>query len=458
MKDYKVTIGLEIHVALKTDKKLFSQTLNGFDCDEFSLFDIGMPGVMPMTEKEPVEMAVAFGLAVGADIQKYSEFERKHYFYPDLPLGYQITQQHQPILIGGSVDLGEGKTVLIEHAHLECDAAKSVHDGRREYTEIDISRAASPLLEIVSLPCIHSPLDAKLYAKKVYELVTFLDICDGKMEEGSFRVDASISLSKTETLGKRVEIKNISSFSFLERALDFEISRQAEILDAHGEVRLETRLFDEVSMETLSMRDKESVADYRYMPDPDIQPLVIDEAFISLTRKQYKVDYFQRIEKLKGLFADTVKDFDFAGFLKEQGVLCESILSTGAPPSEYFSKILLYWYPEVSKKLKNQREVTLEDLKVLESAKLEAKEAKAVLERWLSSKLKISECLPIFMPTSDLIDLISGEALKWPDQMEKARKGDIKVAQFLVGKMMAAVQGRAVATEVKRVLEDLIKG
>jgi len=169
-KDYFVTIGLEIHVALHTKEKLFSSTLNGFSGEQFELLDAGVPGVMPVLSQEPVEMAIAFGLAVAADIKEYSVFERKHYFYPDLPLGYQITQQHQPILVGGTVQIknedGQDKDVIIEHAHLECDAAKSIHDIYTQYSAIDLSRCASPLLEIVSTPCMHSPQEAKEYAKK----------------------------------------------------------------------------------------------------------------------------------------------------------------------------------------------------------------------------------------------------------------------------------------------------
>jgi len=223
--EFYVTIGLGIHVALQTKQKLFSATENAFEVKDFSLLDIGMPGVLPVLSREPVEMASAFALAVGASLERYSEFERKHYFYPDLPLGYQITQQHKPILIGGLVPIkldGEEKLIEIEHAHLECDAAKSIHDLYHEYTAIDISRCASPLLEIVSTPCMHSPEEAKEYAKAVHSLVTFLGICDGKMEEGSFRVDASISLCKeVGKLGTRVEIKNISSFGFLQTALEY---------------------------------------------------------------------------------------------------------------------------------------------------------------------------------------------------------------------------------------------
>ena len=228
--DYYVTIGLEVHVALKTSTKLFSRSENTFNTNLFSLFDCGTPGVLPVLADKPVEMAVAFAIACSALPQKYSEFERKHYFYPDLPLGYQITQQNKPIMIGGLIPIeinGEIKNIQIEHAHLECDAAKSIHSIYEDYTAIDIARAASPLLEIVSTPCMHSPEEAKEYAKTIHSLAMYLEITDGKMEEGSFRVDASISLNKEiGKLGTRVEIKNISSFNFLECALEYEIKRQ----------------------------------------------------------------------------------------------------------------------------------------------------------------------------------------------------------------------------------------
>lgn len=219
--------------------------------------------MLPVLSEKPVEMALKFAVAVNAEIPPVSYFERKHYFYPDLALGYQITQQHRPIMIGGIVPIeldGRKINVQIEHAHLECDAAKSLHDRFAEYTAIDLSRGSSPLLEIVSTPCLHSPREAKLYAQTVCEMVKYLGICDGKLEEGSFRVDASISLSKTDVLGTRVEIKNISSFGFLQAALEYEIERQTEVLEAGQLIDMETRLFDESTTTTHSMRKERNGA------------------------------------------------------------------------------------------------------------------------------------------------------------------------------------------------------
>ena len=288
MSEYKVTIGLEVHVALKTDSKLFSRSACDFDAQEFSYFDAGIPGMLPVLSAKPVEMALKFAVAVNAEIPPVSYFERKHYFYPDLALGYQITQQHRPIMIGGIVPIeldGRKINVQIEHAHLECDAAKSLHDRFTDYTAIDLSRGSSPLLEIVSTPCLHSPREAKLYAQTICEMVKYLGICDGKLEEGSFRVDASISLSKTDVLGTRVEIKNISSFGFLQAALEYEIERQTEVLDSGQLIDMETRLFDESTTTTHSMRKKETVHEYRYMPDPDIPAIVLDQDMLKAIRE-----------------------------------------------------------------------------------------------------------------------------------------------------------------------------
>jgi aspartyl-tRNA(Asn)/glutamyl-tRNA(Gln) amidotransferase subunit B len=360
---YYVTIGLEIHVALQTQSKLFSRSANSFDSSMFALLDAGVPGILPILSDMPVKMAVAFALSTKATVAKYSEFERKHYFYPDLPLGYQITQQNKPIMIGGVVPIktqyGE-RLIQIEHAHLECDAAKSLHDIYNEYTAIDLSRCASPLLEIVSTPCMHSPEEAKEYAKTVHALALFLGICDGKMEEGSFRVDASISLHTEEgKLGTRVENKNISSFSFLETALNYEIERQSEILDNGGQVVMETRLFDEVSMTTKSMRTKETVDEYRFMPDPDIPPLVIDENFIEQVKKEFLVDYFELRESLK-IVLNTYQ-------LDSEDVFLATILSSPYKEkwydialgkhahSEKLLRLLGYWLPEVIAKITSDK-------------------------------------------------------------------------------------------------------
>lgn len=461
--DFYVTIGLEIHVALQTKKKLFSSTENTFEVQDFSLFDIGMPGILPVLSREPVEMASAFALAVGASLERYSEFERKHYFYPDLPLGYQITQQHKPILIGGLVPIkldGQDILIEIEHAHLECDASKSIHDKYHEYTAIDISRCASPLLEIVSTPCMHSPEEAKEYAKVVHALVTFLEICDGKMEEGSFRVDASISLCKeVGKLGTRVEIKNISSFGFLQTAMEYEIARQTEIIESGGKIIMETRLFDETTSSTKSMREKETVDEYRYMQDPDILPLYLEDELIEHVKKTYFINYFKVKEELQLLFKEKsidIEDSLLIQLLKTQKEICKELLQKNEV-TEKLLRLLAFWLPEVLAKVNPLRKYTLSDLLILEKSPLQAKETKETLSQWLVSDKILEDCMPKFMDNAEVEDTIKTIVTKYPEQIEKYKSGEMKILQFLVGKVMSELKGKVPAGLVKETVEKLIK-
>lgn len=461
--DFYVTIGLEIHVALQTKQKLFSATENSFEVEQFSLLDIGMPGVLPVLSREPVEMASAFALSVGASLERYSEFERKHYFYPDLPLGYQITQQHKPILIGGLVPIkleGQEKLIEIEHAHLECDAAKSIHDKYHEYTAIDISRCASPLLEIVSTPCMHSPEEAKEYAKAVHGLVTFLGICDGKMEEGSFRVDASISLCKEiGKLGTRVEIKNISSFGFLQTAMEYEIQRQTELILSGEKVVMETRLFDETSSSTKSMREKETVDEYRYMPDPDILPLYLEDELIDSVKATYFTEYFKVKEKLFLLFLSKgieIEEGVLVQLLKTHKDICVTLIQQDSV-SEKLLRLLAFWLPEVLGKVQSIKPYTLSDLLVLEKSALQAKEVKETLTQFLTSDKTLEQCMPKFMDSSEVESSIKAIVDKYPEQIEKFKSGETKILQFLVGKVMAEMKGKVPAALVKETVEKIIQ-
>lgn len=458
--EYFITIGLEIHVALQTKEKLFSTTHNEFDVSELALLDAGTPGILPVLSKEPVEMAIAFGLAVDADIQKESYFERKHYFYPDLPLGYQITQQHHPILIGGKVKIGEDRYIKIEHAHLECDAAKSIHDLYAQYSAIDLSRCASALLEIVSDPCIYSPEEAKEYAKQIHSLVTFMGICDGKLEEGSFRVDASISLSKTEKLGTRVEIKNISSFAFLQAALEYEIERQSELLDKGLTVDMETRLFHEKEMATYSMRKKETVDEYRYMPDPDIAPLIFDDKLIQETQSQFITTYFSLKEQLVSLmksFNIIMKEEEIAALLssplKKQWLL---LLKDKELQQEKVIRMLAFWLPDVYVKFNSERELGKEELLILGKSSLEAKECKETITKWLKSTHSIKDCMPLFISADEIKETALKVLSSYEEQKLKYKQGEIKMAQFLMGKVMSELKGKAPASDIKKMVEELL--
>ncbi len=461
--EFYVTIGLEIHVALQTKQKLFSLTENNFEVHEFSLFDVGTPGILPVLSREPVEMASAFAMAVDADLRKYSIFERKHYFYPDLPLGYQITQQNQPILVGGTVPIcidGKEKTIQIEHAHLECDAAKSIHDLFNEYTAIDISRCASPLLEIVSTPCMHSPEEAKEYAKTVHSLVVFLGICDGKMEEGSFRVDASISLSKDkDKLGTRVEIKNISSFGFLETALNYEIERQTEVISSGAKILMETRLFDEKTNTTKSMREKETVDEYRYMPDPDIPPLILSDELIAKVQKEYPIQFFNIKKSIQQLFEKFKLDIDdglFSQLIFSQKNIWLAALKEPELITEKFLRILSFWLPEVLSKTTSKRQLKITDILELEKTSLQAKEIKETLLKWFDSDKSMQDCIPQFIDTTEIETIVTNTILKYPEQIEKFKQGETKILQFLIGKSMAELKGKAPATTVKEIVEKVL--
>ncbi len=289
---WETVIGLEIHSQLATKTKIFSAASTAFGAEpntQACLVDLGFPGVLPVLNGAVVKKAILFGTAVDAQINKRSVFARKNYFYPDLPKGYQISQFELPIVGPGHVDIvlenGDSKRIGVTRAHLEEDAGKSLHEDFQGMTGIDLNRAGTPLLEIVSEPDMRSAKEAVAYAKKIHQIVVYLGICDGNMQEGSFRVDANVSIRPKgeEKLGTRAELKNINSFRFLEKAINYEVERQIDILETGGTVVQETRLYDAARDETRSMRSKEEANDYRYFPDPDLLPLVFDDAFIEET-------------------------------------------------------------------------------------------------------------------------------------------------------------------------------
>jgi aspartyl-tRNA(Asn)/glutamyl-tRNA(Gln) amidotransferase subunit B len=293
MTDWEVVIGLEIHAQLATESKIFSGSATAYGAppnSQASLVDLAYPGVLPVLNAEAVRMAVKFGLSIGAAVARRSVFARKNYFYPDLPKGYQISQYELPVVKRGKLavmlDDGTVKTIGITRAHLEEDAGKSLHEGLGSASGIDLNRAGTPLLEIVSEPDMRSAKEAVAYMKKIHTLVRYLEICDGNMQEGSFRCDANVSVRPRgrEKFGTRAEIKNLNSFRFVEKAVHYEVARQIELLESGGTVVQETRLYDSDKDETRSMRSKEEANDYRYFPDPDLLPVQIDESFIDAVR------------------------------------------------------------------------------------------------------------------------------------------------------------------------------
>ncbi|HKU69623.1 MAG TPA: Asp-tRNA(Asn)/Glu-tRNA(Gln) amidotransferase subunit GatB [Burkholderiales bacterium] len=286
---WEVVIGLETHAQLSTASKIFSGASTAFGAEpntQACAVDIALPGVLPVANREAVAKAVRFGLAVSATINRRSIFARKNYFYPDLPKGYQISQYETPIVQGGSLSIfvdGIEKTVRLTRAHLEEDAGKSLHEGHRDFTGIDLNRAGTPLLEIVSEPDMRSAQEAVEYAKTLHALVRWIDICDGNMQEGSFRCDANVSVrpAGSDKLGTRREIKNLNSFRFLQQAIEYETQWQIETLESGGKIEQATVLFDANSGETRMMRTKEDAHDYRYFPDPDLLPLEVTEKWVN---------------------------------------------------------------------------------------------------------------------------------------------------------------------------------
>ena len=318
---WETVIGLEIHVQLDTRSKIFSGASTTYGSEQntnTSLVDLGYPGVLPVLNKDAVMMAIKFGLAIDADISRRSIFARKNYFYPDLPKGYQISQYELPIVQSGSLEIqlndGSKKVVGITRAHLEEDAGKSIHDKFSNETAIDLNRAGTPLLEIVSEPDIRSAEEATAYMQKVHQLVRYLKISDGNMQEGSFRCDANVSVRPTgqKEFGTRAEIKNINSFRFVENAINYEVERQIDRLENGDEIVQETRLYDPDRDETRPMRSKEEANDYRYFPDPDLLPLEIDEETIEKIRESLpelfdaKVKRYIEVLKIKESDAEEI--------------------------------------------------------------------------------------------------------------------------------------------------------
>lgn len=312
---WETVIGLEVHVQLATRSKIFSGASTSFGAEpntQACAVDLGLPGALPVLNEQAVSMAVQFGLAVHADIAEVSVFDRKNYFYPDLPKGYQTSQMYHPIVGPGEVEItledGSTKRIRIHHAHLEEDAGKSLHEDFHGMTGIDLNRAGTPLLEIVSEPDMRSSKEAAAYLKAIHSIVTYLGISDGNMAEGSMRCDVNVSVRRKDqqALGTRAEIKNVNSFRFVERAIAYEVERQIEVIEDGGKVVQETRLFDPERDETRSMRTKEEANDYRYFPCPDLLPVVLDQAYLDHLRSQLPelpADKRERFQNELGLSA-----------------------------------------------------------------------------------------------------------------------------------------------------------
>ena len=473
---WEVVIGLELHMQLKTRSKIFSAASAAYGAPPNSqacAVDIALPGVLPVLNAEAVRMAVAFGLAVDAEIAGKSVFARKNYFYPDLPKGYQISQYELPVVFNGRLDIecagGGLKTIGIERAHLEEDAGKSVHEYIEEMSGVDLNRAGVPLMEIVSRPQLASAEEAVAYMKKIRSIGCYLGICDGNMQEGSLRCDANVSVrpAGSAQLGTRTETKNLNSFRFVEKAIACEIERQTALLEDGGEVVQETRLYDDRADQTRPMRSKEDAHDYRYFPDPDLPPLVIEPAFIEEVRASLPELQAERCARFVGDYklpqTDAVQltaTRQSADYFED----CCKAAGTAAP------KQVANWMITQLAAALNRDGLEIEDAPVrpqrlaglldrIADGTISARAAKPVFEQmWRSSAAAddiIKEQGLERIADSGALEKVIGEVIAAaPKQVGQYRAGKTKVLGYFVGRVMQATEGRADPAEVSRLLKS----
>ena len=472
---WETVIGLEVHAQLSTNTKLFSSASTKFGSEpntQVDLVDLGLPGVLPVVNKDAFKKAITFGLAINADINQESTFDRKNYFYPDLPKGYQITQMTQPIVEGGSIEInvdGNIKTINITRAHLEEDAGKSIHDAYPDKSVIDLNRAGTPLLEIVSEPEISSAKEAVSYMKALHQLVTFLDVCDGDMSQGSLRCDANVSIRKVgdSELGTRTEIKNINSFKFIEKAINFEIKRQIKVLENGDKVIQETRLYDSLKDETRPMRSKEFANDYRYFPDPDLLPVIISDDEMDEIK-----DSFPELpnDKSKRYISELKIDENEAQIISSSREL--SIFFELAVDSESDPKLAANLIVGEIGSLLNKDNIKINEsnlssdnfntlLKRISDGTISKKIAKTVLADIWDSGKDADEIIKnqglVQIQDESIIQDIAQKILEAnPDQVAAFKAGKDKLFGFFVGQVMKETQGKANPKSVNDILKKLL--
>ena len=469
---WECVIGLEAHVQLSTETKLFSRASTSFGEEpntNVNLVDCGLPGVLPTVNKNAFYKAIRFGLAVDADINQTSLFDRKNYFYPDLPKGYQITQMELPIVSGGKVEIeieGAKKIINLTRAHLEEDAGKSIHEGMAG-TGVDLNRAGTPLLEIVSEPEISSAKEAVAYMKALHQIVTFLDVSDGNMSQGSLRCDANVSVRKKgdKELGTRTEIKNINSFRFIEKAINYEIERQIDVIESGESVTQETRLYDSIKNETRPMRSKEFANDYRYFPDPDLLPVMISDEEIDEIKAAFPEMPKDKFVRYQSEFKIPKNDAQIISSSKNLATFFEECMEN-TKDSKLLSNLLI---GDISSLL-NKENIEITDSKLstknvselvnlVSEGIISGKIAKTVLEEtWDSglSPIEIVESSGLKQIDDDdeierIIDQIISEH---PDQVSAYKGGKDKLFGFFVGQIMKATQGKANPASANKILKD----
>lgn len=475
--EWETVIGLEVHVQLSTESKLFSSAPTQFGAEpntQANIYDLALPGVLPVLNRDALKHAVKFGLAINASISNTSIFDRKNYFYPDLPKGYQISQLDFPTVGKGSLTItledGEEKIIGVTRAHMEEDAGKSLHEYFHGMSGIDLNRAGTPLLEIVSEPDLRSAREAVTYLKKLHSIIRYLDISDAIMAQGSMRCDANVSIrpmGETE-LGTRTEIKNINSFRFVEKAINYEVQRQQEIIQDGGRIVQETRLYDAHRDETRTMRSKEVANDYRYFPEPDLLPIVIDQAFVNSIRATLP----------------ELPDAKKTRFAKEFGLndYDASVLTNNRDMADYFecvakssgdAKLAANWVAGELQALlkKNNWEIKESPIQADRLATLIAR----IKDNTISGKIAKTVFEAMIKDSSNVDDIIEAKGLKQitdigeiaklvneiiannPEQVEQFREGKEQVLSYLVGQAMKLSRGKANPTQVNQILREKLK-
>ncbi len=472
-------IGLEIHVRLATRSKIFSGASTAYGAEpntQACAVDLGLPGVLPVVNEEVFRQAVKFGLGINAEIGRRSVFDRKNYFYPDLPKGYQISQLYLPVVGRGELEINRddgrsSKVVGITRAHLEEDAGKSLHEGFKDMSGIDLNRAGTPLLEIVSEPDMRSAREAVAYMKAVHALVRYLGISDGNMQEGSFRCDANVSVRPKgrDEFGTRTEIKNLNSFRFVERAINYEVNRQMDILENGGEIIQETRLYDSDKDETRSMRSKEEANDYRYFPDPDLLPVIIDDDYIEAVRQTMpELPNEKRHRFMEELGLSAYDAAVLTGSKEMADYYEEALTETGE------ARLSANWVIVELAGALNREGLDIGQSPV--SAKRLGGIIKRIADNTISGKIAKQIFEQMWSSEDDADTIIAAKGLRQitdagaiegmideilansPEQVEQYRAGQKKVLGYLVGQVMKASQGRADPKQVNGILRSRLGG
>lgn len=468
MEEYKMTIGIECHVQLNTKTKLFSAVDNDATDKEpnacVSPIDYALPGMLPVLNKAAVEKAVRAGLAMNCKINLVNRFDRKHYYYPDLPKGYQITQMYQPIIGEGVVYLPDGSSVKIEHAHLEEDAGKLTHYG--SYSLVDLNRAGTPLIEIVSMPDIHSATQARLYCEELHHLMIYAGVSNGDLYQGNMRFDVNISVSKTDELGTRAEIKNLNSFRSVEKAVEYEFARQVALLEKGEKVKQETRGWNDAAGKTSPQRSKEEAQDYRYMPDPDIPPVVLTQEFVDKIESEMPMmpeEYRMRFNALNLDVSEREAILNYPILAKRLTEVCEKNISLGTRVAHWFSGILMAEEnADKDYSLATAAEL-LELSEMVEKKELSSTAGKEIFlemyDRKNTSKTahQLAKEMNLLQENDEgALSQIIDEVLAAPEcakAAEDVRNGEMKAIGFLVGQVMKKSQGKANPATVNELIK-----